>query len=289
MIELNNKHIYNQKGFTLIEVLISITILSFIMLGVISFTESSQSVSQRVISEDKEMLQLETAMSRLEWDFSQVYSPLYFSQTMDPTNMSNEQGELYNQLIASYERNARFSSISYEGLPIPLFQKPEKSTIILFTSSNRRKLKNTKQSYYGWVKYSLINADDAPNGSDEYQDGNESRFVLVRHFASSDIYNSEPIDWDELKTQVLFRKVIKMNFELWNESTQKWTENIDIIKDGKNLIRGLKLTLTFLDPSNIEKTTIRIFRPLFPKYKPEDMYKFTSPQTSAKESGGSIE
>jgi prepilin-type N-terminal cleavage/methylation domain-containing protein len=282
-------HINNSNGFTLIEVLISITILSFIMLGVISFTDSSQTTARRVISEDRETLQLETAMSRLEWDFSQIYSPLYFSQAMNPENMSEEEGEVYNQLANVYERNSRFAFLSYESLPVPIFQKTDKSTLIFFTASNRRKLKDTKQSNFAWVKYSLLDESSIPNANEEISPDSkpkESTSVLVRNVLTDDIYNSKEIDWDDVKTQVLFRKVLKLTFEFWDNKSQKWVENLDIIKDGNHLIRGLRVTIKYLDPSNVEMSTIRVFRPLFPNYVPEDMYKYLKPQTKTSPAGG---
>jgi prepilin-type N-terminal cleavage/methylation domain-containing protein len=282
-------HIQNKNGFTLIEVLISITILSFIMLGVISFTDSSQTTAHRVITEDREMLQLETAMSRLEWDFSQIYSPLYFSQAMNPENMSDEEGEVYNQLASVYEINSRFAFLSYESLPVPIFQKPDKSTLIFLTSSNRRKLKNTKQSHFAWVKYSLLDEASIPNRDETIDDElkpKEPTSVLVRNVLTDNIYDAKEIDWDDVKTQVLFRKVLKLTFEFWNNKTQKWAESLDIIKDGNHLIRGLKVTIKYLDPSNVEKTTIRVLRPLFPNYVPEDMYKYLKPQKKKTDENG---
>ena len=272
-----------ENGFTLIEVLIAITILSFIMLGVISFTDSSQTTAEEVIREDREMLQLETAMSRLEWDFSQIYSPLYFSQVMNPQNMGEEEGQVYNQLANEYERNARFAFLSYEGLPVPTFQTPDKSTLVIFTASNRRKRADTKQSYFAWVRYSLLDSSSIPNAEndEELSEAEQSTSVLVRNIKYFDIYNKEEIDWDDVKTQVLFRKVVSLKFSFWNPKTEKWTENLDIIKDGYHKIRGLKVELEYLDPTNVERKTTRIFRPLFPNYTPEDMYQYLKPQKPA--------
>ena len=67
-------------------------------------------ISLTIIEEDRELLQVETAMARLEWDISQLYTPLYFSQAMSPTGMTEEEGEAYNRLIDSYTNNILYES-----------------------------------------------------------------------------------------------------------------------------------------------------------------------------------
>lgn len=276
-------------GFTLIEVLISITILSFIMIGVINFTQSTYDTSDRVTREDKESLQIETAMARFEWDFSQIYSPLYFSHSMNPEGMSEAEGEAYNQIIESYQSNSRFSTLSYDGLPIPVFKNPDKSTLIFFTSSNRRKYENTKQSHFSWVKYSLVTDD---RDDDEINSQNENlntakeeqkALMLIRNVYSDDIFKPEAIEWDEVKSQVLLRKVIGLTFEFWNPEAQKWTDNLELIKNGYQIIYAVRLTIDYYDPDNLEKKSLRVFRPLYPEFQPEDMYKFLNakPETSS--------
>jgi prepilin-type N-terminal cleavage/methylation domain-containing protein len=72
----------NDRGFTLIEVLIAILLLSFITIGVVTITENAMNTKDRTTQLNEDNLQIETAMSRFEWDFSQIYSPLYFSTPM---------------------------------------------------------------------------------------------------------------------------------------------------------------------------------------------------------------
>ncbi len=262
----------NQNGFTLIEVLIAITILSVMMLSFISITDSTFNTADTVTKEDQEILQLETAMSRLEWDISQLYSPLYFSHPMRPDGLAENEGEIYNRLIDSYQRNNRFSLLSYDGIPIPLYKKPEKTTLVFFTSSNRRKMENVNQSRYNWIRYSL-EPNDAEN-EEEKTASSEKTLMLIRQVLNYDIYNPEPIQWEDIKKQVLFRKIISLKIEFWNPETEKWTENIELVKNGVHLIHALRVEIVYLDPDDIELTTVRIFRPLFPEFKPEDMYKF---------------
>jgi prepilin-type N-terminal cleavage/methylation domain-containing protein len=77
-----------QSGFTLLEILIAITLLAFITLGVVNITENAALTMERTGEINKNNLQAETAFSRFEWDFSQIYSPLYFSTIMNINNMN---------------------------------------------------------------------------------------------------------------------------------------------------------------------------------------------------------
>lgn len=269
----------SQAGFTLIEILIAITLLSFVMMGVVAITGGSIETKDRVLSEDEQYLQVETAMSRLEWDISQTYSPLYFSHEMKPQNLSESQGDAYNQLIANYQNNNRFSFPSYDSLPVPVFKFEDKNTLTFFTTSNRRKLKNIKQSHFAWVQYTVESDDNAQN------DSTSAKGMLVRKFMPHDVFHKEDIVWEDVKSQILLRNVDSLKFEFWNPKTRKWVDNLDLIEQGNHLFRGVKILLNWIDPDGIEVEIIRVFRPLFPNFKPEDMYKLELENDPEKDEG----
>src|SRR5690606_15709908 len=81
---------HSEQGLTLLEIMIAIVLLAFVMFGVVAITENSQNTKDRTVQTDRDNLQIETAMARLEWDFSQIWSPLYYSQkfagNLDPQN-----------------------------------------------------------------------------------------------------------------------------------------------------------------------------------------------------------
>ena len=143
---------HSERGMTLIEVMIAITLLAFVILGVTSITENSQNAKDRTLQTDRDNMQIETVFSRLDWDFSQIWSPLYFTQkfagTLNPQTMPG-----LEEMIYLYENHPRFRLPSKEGLPIPTFRSREKSEIIFLTSGNRRKIENQKQSNFMWVRY----------------------------------------------------------------------------------------------------------------------------------------
>lgn len=266
----------NNQGFTLLEVLIAISLLSLVMVAVLTITDSSEQVKNRVTNEDNNLLQVETAFSRIEWDFNHIYSPLYFSHEMKTQNLTEAQGEAYNNLMSQYSNNQRFKKPSYDALPIPIFSIEDKETLTFFSMSNRRKFRETKQSRYAWVQYAL----DSIEKDEDIEDSKQTGKALIRKIVADNVFDSEEIRWDKVKSQILLRNVEKIKYEFWNPETKKWVENIDTIKDGKHILKGLKVTLDWLDLNGFKKSFVRIFSPLFPNFTPEDMYKIINQQNN---------
>lgn len=276
---------FNQAGFTLLEILIAITMLAFISLAVVDITENAALTMDRTTEANKNNLQIETAMSRFEWDFSQIYSPLYFSTILNPNQTTNATNnttggqtpaspllqQYYEQLVSRFERNEHFSSVSREGFPIPRFHAPEKNVFEFFTTSNRRKLENTKQSHFAWVRYSLANQEALPD-EEESPDIPKSLKSLVRYFAADDPYSDKRINTDDesVKGAVLLRNVESLEFQFWNYDKRKWETSLRTIPNGENLIRGVKVLVTWYDSLGHKRSTARIFRTHWPMVVPQD-------------------
>ena len=101
-----------------------------------------------------------------------------------------------------------------------------------------------------------------------------------------DVFHKESIAWDDVKSQILLRNVESVNYEFWNPKTRKWVDNLDIIEQGNHLFRGVKILLKWIDPDGIEVDIIRVFRPLFPNFTPEDMYKLETQSDAVEGSDG---
>lgn len=286
----------NQTGFTLLEILIAITLLAFITLGVVDITENAALTMDRTTEANKNNLQIETAMSRFEWDFSQIYSPLFFSTVMNPNQNSNNMGNLnpggdetgmgrgdqggnfspvlqqyYEQLVARFERNEHFSSVSREGFPVPRFYAPEKNVFEFFTSSNRRKLENTKQSHFAWVRYALADQEALP---EEQENPNlpKSLKSLVRYFSADDPYSEKRLNIDDenVKGAVLLRNVESLEFQYWDFNKRKWETSLRSIPGGENIVRGVRILITWYDSTGNKRSTSRIFRTHWPMVTPQD-------------------
>jgi prepilin-type N-terminal cleavage/methylation domain-containing protein len=305
----------DQKGFTLLEILIAIVLLAFITFGVVSVTENAVNTKDRTTATNANNLQIETAMSRFEWDFSQIYSPLYFSTIMNfQQNMNNygntnggdnsgftgqqsgvnsgqqsgaqsgvqagAQGgamspylqQYYEQLITRFERNEHFSSVSKEGMPVPRFYAPEKNVFEFFTTSNRRKVENQKQSHFCWVRYQLANQDQTKE-EEENPNMPKSLKSLVRYVSSDDPYSDKRIDVEDIervKGAVLLRNVESLEFQYWDFQKRKWESTLRSIPQGENVVRGIKVAIAWYDSTGNKRTSTRIFRTHWPLVVPQD-------------------
>lgn len=313
----------SEKGFTLLEIIIAIAILAFVSIGVVSITENAANTMERTTAINENNLQIETAMSRFEWDFSQIYSPLYFSTVMNLNPNQNlnagAQGgvdagdnggdnsgdnggdqagmpggfqqspflqQYYEQLVMRFERNEHFKAVSKEGYPIPRFYAPEKNVLEFFTSSNRRKVENQKQSHFAWVRYSLAEQEQTP-AEEENPNMPKSLKSLVRYFTADDPYSDKRIDIenDLIKGAVLLRNVENLEFQYWDYQKRKWETSLRSIKDGESLIRGVKVLLTWYDSFGNKRTTSRIFRTHWPMVVPQDPVQNPATQGGAATAG----
>jgi hypothetical protein len=292
----------NEAGFTLLEILIAITLLAFITIGVVSITDDAAKTMERTTNINENNLQIETAMNRFDWDFSQIYSPLYFSTTL---NMNPNQGivsgdpdgiqdgstvpgstgtaqagqqinpylqQYYESLINRFERNEHFMGVSKEGLPIPRFHNPDKDVFEFFTTSNRRKVENQKQSHFTWVRYSLADQEqtEEEENNNQIPKGLKS---LIRYISSDDPYTEKRInieDVERVKGAVLLRNVEKLEFNFWDPQRRTWETSLRSVQGGENLIRGVRVLVSWYDSYGTKRTSIRVFRTNWPMVTPVD-------------------
>jgi prepilin-type N-terminal cleavage/methylation domain-containing protein len=257
----------NQDGFTLVEILVAITILSFMMVSIYTIVDNNIITKETVVKEDREFLQMYTATHRIEEDISQMWNPMYFSsppiqdRNQGPRNSDFGGGgfggsdnlALNNRFIPS----RLYPKANYRNIPIPLVEQIDKTTLMFMTTSNKRFIEGQKQSRYAWVEYSLI-ADDrdqppAPN-------------MLVRRVLSVNVF-ARDFDIKVLKPQVLLRGVKELIWEFWSRNDLKWVDNVRLLPVAeRESIRAVRLTLTWVDEQGVERTTLRVFRPLWPYF-----------------------
>ena len=261
-MELSKLHrlLKHQEGFTLIEVLIAITILSFITFTTYQMIDSNTSAKDRVVREDRMTLQSLTAISRLDSDISQMVNPLFsFSKMVIDTNNVEA---VYSDNNTSI--NGSFEGKTQNGALIPQFKSEDKNSIIFFTQSNRRKIADSKESRYAWIKYSLRRSEEDIDKDDEAKI-NSNSFELVRQSIASDIYNTN-LDWAKPKSQVVLEGVKDLEFSFWDERSKKFTSSLQELNESKNLIRQIKINITWLNEDNNEQKIEKVFRVLAPYF-----------------------
>lgn len=271
--ESKNSILKTNSGFTLIEVLIAITILSILMATMYTIVNNSTESKDKIISEDRDALQLVTALDRMEQDFAQLYSPLY-SNAKYKSSKSNQSSQFstFNDQdksqqeenpLDSYVPSERFPSISTSGDIVPAILNESKTEIIFMTSSNRRILEDSKQSRYAWVKYSLrsstLDDEDRKEGAD---------YEITRSIETENIYNKD-FDWQNVKEYPLLRGIKSFQFLFWNKKTEKFVDKLDQLSEDKEKPRIIKVKMVWINSDNNEIEIERTFRPLAPYFDTE--------------------
>jgi len=292
----------SNKGFTLLEILIAITLLAFITLGVVNITENAAQTKERTTIINENNLQIETALSRFEWDFSQIYSPLYFTtpyvaqnqdldgdgrndktgEAIQPNQGLEEYNEFHQNLRMRFENNQHFSGISKEGLPIPRFHSPDKTIFEFFTASNRRKMVNVKQSHFNWVKYTLGPPLEKKEDQEKNSNIPQSLKTFVRYALPDDAYSPNLLSEEDSRviSTVLLENVEDLEFQYWDYKRKKWETSLRTIEGGLNQIRGVKIKITWYDSFGEKRVDQRTFRNLWPMVAPIDQPLPTNPNSN---------
>lgn len=281
----------NNKGLSLIEILIAATILTFVSFGIVQVTDNSFKTKDMVINEDREFLQVETAMTRIQEDISQMYTPLYFSSKAPPAPLEVE-------AFSRYEGGVSFTSVNTLGHPIPNFQNPDRYTFEFFTFSNRRRMEDLKQSIFAWVKYTLRTKDGRTANSKEKKSSSEKDaeselankspkglYDLIRAYTPDDPFALEKRDWEKIKQFVLLPNVTSFEFLFWDENKKKFIDTLnDLPKE--YILRAVKVKFSWISRSGAEYSDERIFKSIWPYIKFKKAGEDNKTKTTKKKTGG---
>jgi prepilin-type N-terminal cleavage/methylation domain-containing protein len=266
---------FNKDGFTLVEVLISIVLLGFVSLYTYKMVDNNTDTKDRVLKEDQLLMQTLTAMNRLDNDFSQMYSPLFSFTKSQPIPSPDNQGQdNYSQM----EPSSTFDGKTKNGLLIPQFISEDKSSIQFLTTANRRKIADSKESRYAWIKYSLQSSTDE---EDKKIGGND----LVRQILPVNIYGKDVASIlkdhssSTARAQVILTHVKSLEFSFWDERAKKFVTSLQELNENKNLIRSLKLEMVWIDDNNNEQKISKNFRVLYPVFQAKQDDLNMSPAT----------
>jgi prepilin-type N-terminal cleavage/methylation domain-containing protein len=230
-------------GFTLLEVIIAITILAFMSLTVTKMLQNGLERKDTVTKEDRDRLQVENFWSRLSLDIAQNYTPLYYDllATPDPNNPDAQTLEAFPAMTKN----------DYV-VPVPL---ESDGGWVFFTASNRRRQEGQKQSNYTWVRYELIELED------------QTKAVARRQMAGKVFYGV--FEWDKIKPQIILKRVKSLQFLFWHPAKEKFMEHLKDL-GSPVVLRGIKVILKWEDLLGQEQEFERIFRVAWPLFRPEE-------------------
>jgi prepilin-type N-terminal cleavage/methylation domain-containing protein len=257
----------SEQGFTLIEVLVAITLLSFLMISIFTITDSSIETKDRVVKEDREFLQILTALDLIDRDFSQIHSPLYFQfAQITPAELGPDANEIFNEENPPprYQPSEKYPQQSQTELPIPTLVNDDPRSFIFMTTSNRRKALNSLQSRYNWVYY--YTASYEPDDPDEEVIAERADSLqLMRANISQNPYEKE-FEWDSTRAYPVLKGIKEFKFEFWDTENRKYVESIRALpKDGMTP-RKIRVSFNWIASDGIEYPVERTFRPLYPYF-----------------------
>jgi prepilin-type N-terminal cleavage/methylation domain-containing protein len=272
------------KGFTLIEVLASIFILSFVIMALVTLTTQTTTTSEEIIREDSDLLKIYTASQVIRKDVSLMYSPVFQSPKLTLNKyrpIPNEQPEneedlkkindkkaafeqLDTELINKYRNNKRFSYVTELYAPIPKIIFTSDS-LQFMTQGHMRKNRNEKTSIFEWVKFSV--EDPTSEELEQYKaselrnplPGSLKKFVryqLPKNPFASDLEDELP------KGQVLMDKVESVEWEYYSYDKKEFTTMAQY-SESPLPITALKLKISFYNVYNIQIKKEFIFRTLY--------------------------
>ena len=248
----------NSRGFTLIEILIAIAILSFMALGIFNIVSQSSDTAERVTQEDQEFVQIVGALKKFDRDFSSIYSPLYFSPPMglsqkleESNNNRTPEEEPINQ---KYKDHNFYDGTTEDGHPIPAIFYEKNTELIFYTSSHKRKYENEKESNFSWVRYFIASN---PEQSDLK--------VLYRQEIAENIFQRE-LDWGAIPAFTVINNIVKIDIFFWDSEKKEWSDSI--AEESKYLGKALKIELIWSDKNGNENLVNKTYRILWPEFDP---------------------
>ncbi len=255
----SNKRLNAQAGFTLLEILLAIAVLSIMMMLIFTLTSESSNTIDRVIVEDRDYMQVETALSIIDRDFQNYYNPLF-------TEAQEAQEQPESGLDIKTVRPL-FPSSTTKGKLVPLFNVVDKTELIFMTSGHQRRIENSKQSHYAWVRYSL---ESIPN--DQKKENNKAQYRLLRQYTADNPYQ-ETIDWSKVKAHYLLANIFQLKFSYWNEEKKDFVETLDELSPKQQAVRLMQVEFTWIDRNNFESKVTRTFRALQVPFDSRDEIK----------------
>jgi prepilin-type N-terminal cleavage/methylation domain-containing protein len=249
---METKNVSNQFGFTLVEVLIAIVIMAFITLYAYKMIDEGTDTKDRVTTEDRNLMQTQVALNRIESDFNEYYSPL-FSQSKQVASATNDP---YQDTNTSF--NGPFEGKAKSGIPIPQVFSENKSEITFLTQVNRRKVADSKESNFVWVKYSL-------RASTDEEDKLVGGMDLVRQTIATNPFSSN-LNWNDVRPQILLSNVKTLEISYWDTVNKKYVQSLSDLGENKNVLRAIKVIFTWINKDKNEfkfEKTLRVINPYF--------------------------
>ncbi len=252
----------NERGFTLIEVLISLALLVVISMAIYQATTQTYRLRDSLIHEGDFYNGIRLAMGVIERDVTLLYSPVLMVPTPTGTPTPVDAQDMA-ALMGDLGRQTKFwgPAIDKTGIrPSRFVGESEKMSFI--SASHVRVYKGTAETEFLKVTYQL--EPDALTTFDRNDPVAGAR-MLVR--TSSTRSFSDDDDRDEArKTHAILYGVLKLSFRYYRKTKDQWVNRWDSdSQDFKNEYPDIiEATLEAAGPTRLRLQGVYLFKPEVP-------------------------
>jgi len=203
----NNLRALRQKGFTFLEVIIVIAIMSFIALGLFQITTKSFQLREVLSVEGEFYNQIRLAMKVMEKDVSLFYSPLII---VPKTKLQPQDIDLLNSAELAKTDAYWGGAVHINGIRPTRFNGDD-SKVSFISGSNFRMYKDSPESEFLKVQYELQD--------DTSEEAEPSTKILVRKIQTQ-VFSDEEAEKKE-KKYTLLRGIKKFKIQYFNKDKPK--------------------------------------------------------------------
>jgi len=215
-----------ERGLTLIEVLIAMTLLAFISILIYQATIKGFEVNYKLTNESNDYMTITISLQALEQDIAQIYTP-YITSEETPENATPS---LFWSAVIRPDglRRSRFTGA--------------REKISFISSTNRRVQKNVLESDLLKITWEI--------------EQNKSGAYSLYRSVDADVFNYEDARTRQKKpTRIpLFENLTSAKFSFYRKEKQSWEENWDsenpYIKASERYPDLVKIHIELPDPTN---------------------------------------
>ncbi|MCO5141526.1 MAG: prepilin-type N-terminal cleavage/methylation domain-containing protein [Oligoflexia bacterium] len=224
MIQISQQAYNNQKGLTLIEVLVAMALLAFISIAIFQATTRSATVNFQLSKESTDYVALTLGLQTLENDISQIYTPV-----LDQAKV--KEGESASAFWSAPVRSDNIRRSRFQG---------SKEKISFISNGNTNFLEDSPQSDFIKVVWEVERADSGT-------------YSLVRS-TDWDAFNLEDNRLEQPVKIPVLENLTSAQFSYYRIENKTWEDKWDsegqFIKDESRFPDLISIKLEAPDPKN---------------------------------------
>ncbi len=247
------------QGFTLIEVMISMTILAFISIGIFQAQTQTFRLRESLSAEAEFFNAVRLSMDILGRDISSIYSPSLIRLAPQNKDEAKEPSEILQRVMTS---DAGHTSAFWLGATDESGIRPSRfngstNKVSFVTLSHARIYRDSAESNFSKISYELARDDENTSGS---------TYVLIRTESANAFDDDDRRDRKYQRRYPILRGIKKLTYRYWQKSRDRWDSSWDNDKEEykEKFPDIIEATLEVEGPQRLSFEGVLKFRPEVP-------------------------